>query len=111
MGYKIEKEHYTIPTKLKRNIKLHEEDKKEIQELYASGNYSYRALAELYEVNKSTIAYIVHPERYEEQLRKSKENKSNRKYYNKERHKAYMQRTREYRKALNEMNLLKKGEK
>lgn len=108
MSYRIEREHYTIPKKLKRNTKLQEEEREDIKKLYASGEYSLRTLAQMYEVTHKTIYYIVNPQKYAEALKKNSLEKHSKKYYDKDKHREYMRRTREYRKTLNEMNLLEK---
>lgn len=111
MSIKIEREHMKIPTKFKRSIKLTNEDKEEIRHLYATGDYSYNVLAEMFEVDKKTIYYALKPQKYAEFLQRCKENKHSQKYYSKEKHKGYMKNTRDYRKKLNEMNLLVKENK
>ena len=108
MGYRIEKEHYTIPKDLKRNIKLNDDDKKHIIEMYKTGEYSYRKLASIYGVAHKTIYYIINPHKYREFLDKRKKEKTSAYYYNKDKHREYMRRTREYRKTLEKQNLLEK---
>lgn len=45
-----------------RRIKLTKEQKKKIAELYATGQYSLKSLAEQFGVSKKTILLIVNPE-------------------------------------------------
>ena len=50
------------------NKKLTDEQKKYIKKEYSTGEYSYSKLAKKYSVTKGTIYYIMHPEKYQEQL-------------------------------------------
>lgn len=56
-----------------RRRKLTEEDKAEIIRLYESGLGSLRSLGERFCVSKSTILYIVNPERREKVRQRTKE--------------------------------------
>lgn len=102
--YKSEKEHMKIPLEYKRNTKLFTEDKDEIRKLYAMGTFSHRELAEMYNVSKKTIYYILHPDKYQENLKYSV--KYNREHYDKDIHREYMRTTRKYRKELEKQNIL-----
>jgi len=52
-----------IPRNKDRRVKLSQQDKIEIVDLYATGMFSYRVLGEMYEVSKSMCIYVVNPER------------------------------------------------
>lgn len=103
-----EKNHLKMPRQLNRNIKLSADDREEIRKMYASGEFSYRQIAKIFEVSHKTIYLVVNDDKYREYLRKASLEKHSQKYYDKDKHKEYMKRTREYRKQLNELNLLKK---
>ena len=107
MPYKIDKEKKLIPEELKKSIKLTQKQKQEIRELADTGIWSQRKLAALYGVERTTIRFILNPEKYEESKKRAKENRH--KYYSKEKQKVYMKRTREYRKELNSQNKLEEG--
>lgn len=47
--------------KFDRRVKLLQDDKKKIKELYETGNYSLNDLAKKYNVSKKTIHLIVNP--------------------------------------------------
>ena len=55
MPYKFETQKLKIPRELNRTIKLTEKDKEEIKELYKTGKWSHRTLAEKYKVSKTLI--------------------------------------------------------
>lgn len=98
MPYKNQTNKLLIPLALKRNTKLTDEERDEIRKIYATGNSSHRKLAELYNVEKSTIAFVLNPEKYELSKQRAKENKH--KYYNKEKQAEYMRNHRKYRQEL-----------
>lgn len=104
MPYKIDTDKKLIPLALKRNTKITEEQKVEIREIYATGSSSHRKLAAAYGVEKSTIAFILNPEKYELSKERAKANRH--KYYSKEKQAKYTKRTRDYRVALNKDNKL-----
>lgn len=109
MPYKNESEKLLIPVSLKRNTKLTDEQRQEIRELYDSGSWSHRTLAKSFGVEKSTIAFILNPERAKANAERNKANRH--KYYSKEKQKVYMKRTREYRQELYLDNKLEQNNK
>lgn len=100
MPYKFEKEKLKINEKDKRNIKLSAEEKIEIKKIYESGLYSQRQLASMYNVSRKTIVFCIYPEKYERARQIYKEKAKTGIYYDKERHKEYIKRTRDYKKKL-----------
>lgn len=60
MPYKSEK--IKLPKELDRRVKLTDEQRKEIEELYGTGCYSLNSLAKRFEVSKKTILLIVNKE-------------------------------------------------
>lgn len=87
MPYKSEK------IKLKglqdRRKKLTDEQRKEIKELYSTGDYSLNGLAKMYEVSKKTILLIV-----------NKESEEKAKQYRKEHWKEWQRKGEEHNKAI-----------
>lgn len=78
MPYKSEK--IRLSPSQDRRRKLTDEQKQQIKELYATGLYSQRALAKEFNVNRSTIAIIVNPERAKAVSERRKEHASDYKY-------------------------------
>ena len=107
MPIKSEVEHLHIPKKLKRSVKLTEEQREEIIAIYKTGSSSQRKLAKLFGVSRRLIFFIVNPDKYEEYKIAYKEKGGSMRYYNKDKQCTYSQRTREYRKEL-ENKLIKK---
>lgn len=82
-----------------RRRKLSDEQKKEIYHLYNNiGGYSLNMLAKQYQVSKKTILIIVN----EDSKKKNDEHIKNnwKKYYDKEKHRKAIQKTRQYKKQL-----------
>lgn len=50
-----------LPEKYDRRVKVTQEQRKEIRELYSTGNYSWNSLSALYGVDRSRIGQIVNP--------------------------------------------------
>lgn len=91
---------------LDRRVKLKQEDKEEIRELYAGGGYSYSQLARLYGVSKRTISFIIKPEQLEANIKRRKERGGWKQYYNKEKWCKDMKEHREYKKMLRDKGLI-----
>ena len=103
MPYKFEK----IPInneKLDKRVKHTKEQKVEIKEMYETGNYSYRILAEMFKVSKRTIQFIVKPEKLEENKKAFAERQKDGRYYDKEKHRGYMKNHRDHKKELYKNN-------
>lgn len=83
-----------------KRIRLTDEQKQKIKEEYATSLISQRALAKKYNVDRKTIYNILHPDKYQEQLKANQENKHSQKYYNKEKHKEYIKNHRRYKQTL-----------
>lgn len=98
MPYKSEKIKIAH-TKFDRRIKLSEEQEKLIKELYAKG-LSQRKIAGIVGVDRKTIYNILNPEKYLEQLKSNRENKTWKKYYNKENNSKAIKKTRRYKQNL-----------
>lgn len=107
MPYKSEK----IPInneKLDKRVKLTKEQKEEIFEMYATGNYSLNGLAKMYNVSKRTIHFIVKPETLENAKKQFAERQKDGRYYDKDKHKNYMKDHRKHKEKLYKEGKLEK---
>lgn len=105
MPYKCQQKGILIPRDLKRNVKLTLEQVQEIQDLYATGLYSWNQLAKQYHVSKSRIGQIVNPKVAERTRKYAKEHK----FPESEKKRAqYMREHRRYKHDLYKKNLLSK---
>lgn len=87
-----------IKSEDKKSTKLNPEQKKQIVELYKTGEYTQRKLAEMFNVSRQTINWTINPDKY--QLKKEKHYKEQRKYYDYEKYKVYRKRWLKHRKQL-----------
>ena len=84
MPYKYATDKMLIPENKDKRVKLTLCQKEEIFELYATGNYSQRALAREYNVSRRLIQFIIYPEKLEENRQRRQERGGSKQYYNKE---------------------------
>lgn len=91
-----------LPEKYDRRRKLMSEDIEEIKKLYSTGKYSYRTLAEKFNVDKSRITQIFNPET------SAKWRKEHWKDYisSKEEHAKAIKKLRDYKRKLIEEGLI-----
>jgi len=75
-------------------IKLTDDDKKRVVELYDTGLWSKHALAREFVVSKRLIQFILNPEVLEQNLRRRAETGGSKQYYSADKHKHYMRRHR-----------------
>ena len=97
MPYKSEK--IKLPKELDRRIKLTDEQRKEIRDLYGTGCYSLNGLAKQFNVSKKTILLIVN----EESALKAKQYRKEhwREFQGtKEEHREAIKKTRKYKQSL-----------
>lgn len=105
MPYKSEQKGFLIPRDLKRSVKLSLQQVNEIQELYATGSYSWNQLAKKYHVSKSRIGQIVNPAIEERNKLYKKEHR----FPNSEKkHTQYIRDHRRYKYELYKKDLLSK---
>jgi len=102
MPYKFGTEKKKIPKLLDKRVKLTEEDKLKIKELY--GKISQRKLAKMFGVSRRLIVFIGDEEKY----KRHKEYMKNRwkLYYSKEKHRKYMKNHRKYKYELYKKDFL-----
>lgn len=91
---------------LDKRVKLTSEQRHEI--FLNKEGLSQRSLAKLYGVSRRTIQFILDPDKLKENLKRREERGGTKQYYDKEKHKDYVQSHRLYKKELNEKGLLKK---
>ena len=89
-----------IPRKHDRRVKLTEQDRLEIRDLYASGLFSQRKLAEMYGVSRRLIVFIIHPERQKANYQNRVAKGGSKIYYQKEKHTIAMRTHRRYKQNL-----------
>ena len=84
----------------KRSRKLSDKDRLEIQESYAKGNISQRALAVAYGVSRRTIVFTIYPERRKQNYQRRVERGGSKQYYDKDKHTKAIRETRKYKQEL-----------
>lgn len=100
MPYKFEYKHLKMKKEDDKRIKLTDDDKEEIRKLYSKGMFSQRKLAEIFNVSRRTIQFVLNPEKLKESYKQRAERGKDGRYYNKEKQKEYMQRYRHQKKKL-----------
>ena len=93
----IDKNHI-VGSKYDRRSKLTLEQKKEIKENKLG--LSQRKLAELYEVSRRTITFILDPDKLKANLERRKERGGSKQYYDKDKHTKCISDLRAYKKGL-----------
>ncbi len=100
MPYKFETQHLKKRPEDNKRIKLTDDDKKEIVKLYATGMFSQRKLAEMFNVHRRSIQFVLNPEALKRNQEQRKERGKDGRYYDKEKHKEYMREYRHQKKKL-----------
>ena len=106
MALKFEQVGLYIPKSKDKRVKLLPEDKVKIVELYATGDYSQRLLAERFGVSRRLIGFILNPESHKRNLEIRDKRGGSGLYYNKEANTVAMRKHREHKKALYETDAL-----
>lgn len=88
-----------IPEEDDKRVKITEEDKEDIREMYGEG-WTQKELAEEYDVNRKTIYYALNEDKYDEHKERIKENEYWKDNYDKDKHRIYVKRYRERVDAL-----------
>ncbi len=96
MPYKSEA--IKLGEKFDRRVKLTQEDKEDIRDLYASGLHSLNSLAKMYNVSKKTILLTVNPESKEKNDERIKNHWKE--YYDRDKHNQAIKRLRHYKQEL-----------
>lgn len=87
---------------LDRRVKLTEEQRMQIKEIYLAGGTSYQKLADEYGVSKRLVMFIVNPEKEKIAKEQYKQRRKDGRYYNKEEHTRQIKEHRQYKKKLYE---------
>ena len=87
-------------TDFDRRIKLTDEQKLEIPKLYATGEYSQRQLAAMYNVSRRLITFCIDPEKLKGNVAARKERGGSKIYYNKEKNTEVQREHRRYKQKL-----------
>lgn len=89
-----------IPTALDRRVKLTLENRAEIKLLYASGGYSQRQLARMFDVSRRLITYYIDDKRLEHHKKLAQIRRLDKRYYDKDKHREYTKKHRRYKQEL-----------
>jgi len=98
MPYKFEYTRERLPKSKDRRVKLTDEDREEIREKYATGEYSTYKLADLFGVSRRTIQFILDPKKLEENRKRLKERGGSKIYYDTDKNTTSMKEHRRYKK-------------
>ena len=88
-----------VPPEHDRRRKLSEADKQSIWEEWEGGK-SQRQLAREYGVSRRLVSFTVHPEKLAETRKRYRERQKEGRYYDKDRHAAYIRNHRRYKQSL-----------
>ena len=91
---------YTIPRTHDKRIKLTDQDRIEIRDLYAAGQMSQRELARTYNVSRRLIVFTIYPERREANYKARVLSGGSKKYYDKDKNTKYMRVHRRHKQDL-----------
>lgn len=100
MPYKHEAYKMKIPLEYNANAKLTLKDRAEIYELYKSGRYSQRQLAAKFGVSRRLIQFYANPDKLARHKEASAERQADGRYYDKDKHREYMRKHRQYKQSL-----------
>ena len=89
-----------LPKGYDRRIKLTDEQKEEIREIYSFGKCGTRTLAREYGVSKRLVQFIVDPQKAERQKELFKERRKDGRYYDREKHRKAIASLRAYKKEI-----------
>ena len=100
MPYYFEREHIKLPEGKDRRVKLTPNDKELIVELYNTGEFSTYKLAEIFEVSRRTIQFVLDPEKRKANKERLEERGGWKTYYDKDKQIEYMKGHRNYKKKV-----------
>lgn len=93
-----------------KRVKLTDDDKQQIRDEYATGNYSQRALAAKWGVSRRSIQFAINPESLEQAKKLYNERRKDGRYYDKDKHAKATREHRDHKKELYEQGLIKDRE-
>ena len=91
-------------TEYDRRIKLTDQQKEDIKRKWATGLATKRGLARDYGVSPRAIDFLLNPDKLEQNKKLRQERGGTKIYYNKEKHKESMKKTRRYKQELYKEN-------
>lgn len=100
MPYKFETDKLKIPKTLDRRIKLTDGQKNIIRELYKTGEYSQRKLANEFGVSRRLIQFIIDPKKQKENYQKRVERGGHKQYYERAKNSESIKNTRKYKQSI-----------
>lgn len=100
---------YTVPKSHDKRIKLTDDDKEFIRQLYKEGLYSQRELAREFGVSRRSIVFAIYPERRVQNYQTRVDKGGSKQYYDKDKNTASIQKHREYKKDLLDQNIIGEG--
>ena len=102
MPYYFETKKIKLPKGKDRKVKLSDDDRKEIRDLYYKLGWPIRKIARLFKNKcvRKTIKMVLFPERYKRYLENARINKHWKKYYDKKKRKFYMRNHRRYKNKI-----------
>jgi len=98
-----------IPKEYDKRVKLLDDDKRIIKELYDAGTHSQRQLAREFNVSRRLIQFIVDPAKLA-QHKANQKARGSKIYYDKDTHTTQIREHRRRKKQLDDLNLLKDKE-
>ena len=100
MPHFFEKYHLKVSREQDRRVKISDAMRKTIIKRYYADGISQRQIAMSTGVSRRMVSFILFPEKYEKARQQYKERRLDGRYYNKEKNKMAIQKTREYKKSL-----------
>jgi len=100
MPYKFEYDHIHLPKDKDRRIKLTDDQREEIRDKYATGNYSTYKLADSYNVSRRTIQFVLDPKKLEESRKRLEERGGSKIYYDTKKNTIAKREHRNYKKQV-----------
>ena|SRR3990167_1765285 len=97
MPYKSEK--IKLPREFNRTVKYDQNDKNKIHLLHKSG-FSQRAIAREIGCSRRYVQFVLYPEKLEHNKELYAKRRADGRYYNKEKHRQAMTKTRRYKQEL-----------
>lgn len=98
MPYKSEKLIKLGGTSLDRRRKLSDEDRDKV--IASKGNVSQRKCAEIFGISCRLVQFLWMPEKHNENIKRRQERGGSKAYYDKEKHRESMKRTRHYKQEI-----------
>lgn len=89
-----------IPLELDRRAKISLAQRQQIKTMYASGKYSQRQLARMFDVSRRLITYYIDDQKLEHHKELAQIRRMDQRYYDKDKHREYTKKHRRYKQEL-----------